>query len=217
MAKITTINKSRKIQTCGKCHKEIPVGSSYLKAEPYMRPVMVRCTTCGLKWYETSSSDYIQTMGELTENWSESYSVDESGLESLVSDIEQWRDDLQERLDNMPEQLQEADTGTMLQERIEGLESALSELESIDVESLKSDALCEMDSIELAPGDERYVEPSEDEEFDEEQNTILLDDADFDDVVEDESIPEWARIEITQNFENALSCEIDDALGNIVL
>ena len=43
-------------------------------------------------------------------------------------------DECQESLDNMPEGLQEGDTGQMLQERIEACESAQSELESMDLD-----------------------------------------------------------------------------------
>ena len=41
------------------------------------------------------------------------------------------QEELQEKYDNIPEQLQDADAGCILQERIEGLEEACSELETL--------------------------------------------------------------------------------------
>lgn len=51
----------------------------------------------------------------------------EDGANSLREEIEEYRDELQERLDNMPEQLQES---SVLNERIEELESLISQLEN---------------------------------------------------------------------------------------
>jgi len=59
----------------------------------------------------------------------------QDGIDSLVSDIQNLLDETQERLDSMPEQLQEtSDAGATLQERIEGLEGWISELESVDTD-----------------------------------------------------------------------------------
>lgn len=57
----------------------------------------------------------------------------ESSMEQLISDIEELRDETQNSLDNMPSQLQDADSGQLLQERIEALESWISDLQSIDL------------------------------------------------------------------------------------
>lgn len=63
--------------------------------------------------------------------------VDADSLQSFVDDIkneiENLRDECQNNLDNMPEHLQETSTsGELLTQRIEGLEEAESELDSID-------------------------------------------------------------------------------------
>lgn len=55
----------------------------------------------------------------------------QSGLDDLVSEIESLRDETQENLDNMPEQLQESSPN---QERIDGLESWINDLQSIDTD-----------------------------------------------------------------------------------
>lgn len=55
---------------------------------------------------------------------------------SLVSDIQGLLDETQEKFDNMPEQLQESsDSGQTLQERIDGLESWIFDLEAIALDS----------------------------------------------------------------------------------
>lgn len=65
--------------------------------------------------------------------------------DELVSDAENLRDEQQEKLDNMPEGLQQGDTGTMIQERIEALESFIEELGDIDFD-------CDIDMDEEYPG-----------------------------------------------------------------
>ena len=66
-------------------------------------------------------------------------------VEDIISEIESVRDEQQERLDNMPEHLQESSgSGQLLQERIEGLEQWQSDIENIDLnyeadEDLKPD------------------------------------------------------------------------------
>jgi hypothetical protein len=57
----------------------------------------------------------------------------ESSMEQLISDIEELKDETQNSLDNMPSQLQDADSGQLLQERIDALESWVSDLQSIDL------------------------------------------------------------------------------------
>ncbi len=54
-------------------------------------------------------------------------------MEQLISDIEELKDETQNSLDNMPSQLQDADSGQLLQERIDALESWVSDLQSIDL------------------------------------------------------------------------------------
>lgn len=52
----------------------------------------------------------------------------EDGLPQAVSDLESLRDETQDKLDNMPEGLQEGDTGQLMQERIEAVEAAIDTL-----------------------------------------------------------------------------------------
>lgn len=51
-------------------------------------------------------------------------------LRSAASDVEGVRDEYQESLDNMPEQLQQGDTGQQIQEKVDGLEEFADALNS---------------------------------------------------------------------------------------
>ena len=55
-------------------------------------------------------------------------------VEELISNLEELRDTCQESFDNIPEQLQEGNSGQILQERIENLDDVISNLENIDTE-----------------------------------------------------------------------------------
>ena len=55
-------------------------------------------------------------------------------VSEIVSDIESLRDEAQNSLDNMPEQLQQAPTGELLQSRIDAMDQWVSEFEGVDLE-----------------------------------------------------------------------------------
>lgn len=141
MGKVQYIKSSRKDWVCDRCHRPIMKGSSYYRGEVNFGPVFIRCKQCGLKHYEVTTSDYIRRVGRLVEDWTEDYTPDEDGIESIRSEVEDIQSDLQDRLDNMPEGLQEeSSSGQLLQERIDMLEDALDELDNIDVEYVRASA-----------------------------------------------------------------------------
>lgn len=57
----------------------------------------------------------------------------EDFIDNLIGEIEELGDETQNSLDNMPSQLQDANSGQLLQERIDALESWISDLQSIDL------------------------------------------------------------------------------------
>lgn len=139
MGKITKVQKSRKEYTCGRCRQKIEVGQPYLRGDLNFSCPVIRCCKCGLEHWEVTTSDYQLSVGELMYHWQKNYSANEEGRDSIVSELEYIRDEQQERLDNMPEGLQQGDTGMLLQDRIDCLESAISELEDIDFDDPEQD------------------------------------------------------------------------------
>lgn len=62
----------------------------------------------------------------------------ESHRDDLISQLEGLRDETQGSLDNMPEGLQQGDTGQLLQQRIENLEQGIDSLQNIYFEEYKA-------------------------------------------------------------------------------
>ena len=242
MARVFKVDKSRKEQTCGKCRQIIPVGSPYLYATPMHRAKMIRCTKCGLKSYETSGSEYVQTIGALGDNWRTEYGID--NIEGIIDTLTELMDNAQDSLDNMPEQLQYGPTGEMLQERIDGLESAISELEDIDVESAKEDAVRDAGETCISLEDFReYYKDRDDlsayykcedvvEEEDEDEDgeikenpskdyeiwidlTQLPDDEDFDAILDLPYIDDNIKSELNDSLDSIVGDAVDSALSNL--
>lgn len=194
MGKVSRINKSRKEHKCSKCGCVIEKGSPYLKGELNFHPDIVRCTKCGLQSWEVTTSDYVRSAGAIVNRWRADYGCCEEGLESIISDIEELRDQCQENLDNMPESLQYAPAGETLQGRIDSLESALSDLENIDISEIKD----EIASATISDVDHVFIPEGEDEDFD----TIVEHNEDLADDMVDE-------------YESQLGSAIEEALSNI--
>jgi hypothetical protein len=76
--------------------------------------------------------------------------------DEVVSQLQDLRDETQSSLDNMPDQLQYSPTGEMLQERIDALESAETDIENID--EYHDDEPVRGDFDDLAEGDEEFQE-----------------------------------------------------------
>ena len=157
MAKIEK-PKARKEYKCSKCGEVIKIGDTYLKGTPFRRSPVIRCTKCGLRSWELSSSDYVQGVGRICDCWEEDYGCDEDTAQSIADELDSIKDQCQDSLDNMPEGLQEGDTGQLLQDRIDSLDLAVSDLEGIDYGTLKEDAEINLDVEE---GDENYEEELE--------------------------------------------------------
>jgi hypothetical protein len=57
----------------------------------------------------------------------------ESNVDDIKNRLQELADETQGKLDNMPQGLQDGDTGQMMQERISAIEDALGTLESLDI------------------------------------------------------------------------------------
>jgi hypothetical protein len=87
---------------------------------------------------QLTQSTYYSTLYSIFEQI-EDFSTDSADdlkdfVESIKTELEDLRDTTQESLDNMPENLQYSPTAELLQERVDSIESAISEIESIDFE-----------------------------------------------------------------------------------
>ena len=106
MARIHMIKKARKQTQCCKCNKIIEVGMSYLKATPYHRRPIIRCTECGLESYETSGSDYIRNVGDIANHWEENFGLSE-GVHDDIARIETDKEDFEQLLKHKEEIVKE--------------------------------------------------------------------------------------------------------------
>lgn len=75
-----------------------------------------------------TSSEFLSQAYRLSDSIYEATTVGD--LETIKEEFEALRDDTQEKLDNMPEGLQQGDTGQLMQERIDQCESLIDELDS---------------------------------------------------------------------------------------
>jgi hypothetical protein len=131
---------------CQKCGREIKVGERYKKAIDRFNPKMVRCSDCPT-WsrgeLETGKLAPVYQAQEVAETHLVELSLNEyidkpddlvsdisSILEELAGEAESVKDDLQEGYDNLPESLQNSQTGETIQERVEVLGSWIDELNS---------------------------------------------------------------------------------------
>jgi Zn-dependent M32 family carboxypeptidase len=145
MPRVFKIEKSRVPHKCGKCACEIEKGQPYVywtKRVGFGRisgVKYVRCakSECYPKQSELTSSEFHSAWESIKENtdFSSASTVEdlESARDEAVNEATNLRDETQGKFDNMPEGLQQGDTGQLLQERIDALEEVISNLESADI------------------------------------------------------------------------------------
>jgi len=92
---------------------------------------------------QLTQSGYLSTLYGIAEQI-EDFSTDSAEelsdfVDNIKTELEELRDTTQESLDNMPENLQYSPTAELLQERVDALESAISEFESLDLDYEEKD------------------------------------------------------------------------------
>ena len=133
-----TLQTARKQYTCGKSGRTIEPGEKYWKLEIRYQSTKIRAYEYPFSRSDTTTSDYLSTLWDIIDTFDERIarftlpSDFESIRDDLVSELEDLRDETQDRLDNMPENLQYSPTGELLQERIDALDNAISDLENVD-------------------------------------------------------------------------------------
>ena len=194
MGKIIKVAKSRKVFKCSKCGKEIPKGSSYYRGELNFAHDIIRCCKCRLQPWEVTTSEYIKAVRTIVNEWANTYSVCVYAIEQITDELESIRDRVQEKLDNMPESLQESDTGYLLQERIDNIDTAIEELSNIDVDSIKSEIV----DVLLSDEDHIFIPKGGQEDYD----TIFKSNAKL-------------QERMAEDFRDLLEAEINSALEYI--
>lgn len=128
MAKIEQ-QKARKEYICSKCGNTISKGEIYSLLKMVYQEPKRACSKCGFTRSETTTSDYYGTIWDMEDNLQINSQED---VDDLVDELENLKEELEERLQNMPEQLKDTPNGELLQERIDDIECAISELENIE-------------------------------------------------------------------------------------
>lgn len=177
MPRVITVAKARKAQgQCGKCSAKIKKGDPYRWWKFNFGSRHVRCMSpaCAPKASDLTRSEFYSRLYEIEEIVSSALDAfreggDASDAASALTDAaEQLRElgsECQEKHDNMPEGLQQGDTGQLLEERAgecdgkaDELENAASELESFEVYDSVEDFIAEEGEIKRNEGesDEDY-------------------------------------------------------------
>lgn len=122
-----------------------------IKTGPRSSRVMRQITP--FKRSQLTSSAFLGAMYDIEDALPEV--KDAEMVREIIGELEQLRDETQESFDNMPEQLQYGDTGQMLEERVQGCEVAIDELET---------AAGNIESWEPSETDGEVDEPEHDDE-----------------------------------------------------
>lgn len=130
MAKLTR-QKARKEYVCSRCKRIIKKGEEYQKILAMYKKPQVVCSDCKISRSELTSSDYYSWLFDLQDNFMIESIED---LERLLGEIENQKDELEGRYENIPEHLQDGNAGDILLDRIDNLEETYNELEEIIVE-----------------------------------------------------------------------------------
>lgn len=138
MPRVTVVKSANKpAGKCGRCGVEIKKGDSYKWWKFRYGGKRIRCAApaCHPKPSDLTQSAFLGTLYDIQETLSEGIGTDDLGemAGALRDAAEQFRDlggECQGSLENMPEGLQQGDTGQLLQDRSDRCEEIADELES---------------------------------------------------------------------------------------
>ena len=132
MPKVNYVKAARKPKP------EIGVGvgeSYYWWKHKLARGGLVRCSKTRPRPSQLNLSEYYSRLFSIQEQLEDFEGTRDDfrqHVEGMVSELEELRDEQQEKRDNMPENLQESSTGELLGERYDSVDSYISDLQSID-------------------------------------------------------------------------------------
>lgn len=145
MPRVTTVKSARKSQgTCGKCGARIKEGDTYRWWKFRYGGRRVRCAKpeCTPRASDLTQSAFYGQLYDLQDSLDEAIAnKDADALRSIADDLRSLGEECSSSRDNMPEGLQDSDTGELLQTRADECESRADELESAadERESLNTD------------------------------------------------------------------------------
>jgi hypothetical protein len=171
MARVTHVKKAQKAQgPCTKCRTEIKVGDPYCWWKFLRGPRYVRCAkaACSPKPSDLTRSEFYSTLYDLGDRLQSALDDFRTGgdasdlsseLNDIASDLRTLGEECRDKYSNMPEGLQQGDTGQLLETRADECDSKADELESAastldsfeepededDKESARDDAATEAD------------------------------------------------------------------------
>lgn len=138
MPRVNVVKKAVKDQGTCKCGKEIKAGDAYKWIKFRYGGRRVKCADCSFKASELTQSEFLSTMYDLNDRLEDLSGDDPSEIQSEIEDIasefNNLADETQGKYDNMPEGLQQGDTGQLLEQRASECQDVASNLEGIDCE-----------------------------------------------------------------------------------
>lgn len=115
---------------------------------------------------QLTQSNYLSQLYDIQERMEDIKAESPGDLEGIIeefkNELEILKDETESSLENMPESLQSSPTGELLQERIDALDNAISELECIDCEYEEPEDEEIKDELKEEQGEDDY-DPTESE------------------------------------------------------
>lgn len=138
MPRVNRVEKCRKSPgKCTRCSKKIKKGDPYLWWKFNFGPKYVRCSAsaCSPKPSELTRSEFWGRVRDLQAEGfgGENFEDLKDRTTSVIDELNSLADDCEEKFNNMPQSLQDGDTGQLLQERADALREAVSAIEAIDI------------------------------------------------------------------------------------
>lgn len=124
----------------------IPKGTTYWTWSFQFGPTMRSLTPP--KPSQLTRSEFLGQIYDINDELAALTDLDE--IEGIISNLEELRDEQEEKRSNMPEGLQDAPTGELLQERYDMLDEMLSELEGIEIPEAEDEDVDDYDEAVLA-------------------------------------------------------------------
>jgi hypothetical protein len=150
MARLHFVKKARKDVP----NSDIKAGESYYWWQ--FRFQKKRCSKTRPRRAQLTQSEFNGTIFDLEDDIAEA--VADSSLADIVQQtidrLRELADECEEKRSNMPDALQDSDSGNLLQERADACQSAADDFESIDLDDFEADE----DATKLARADDSDIE-----------------------------------------------------------